>query len=192
MAMQDMQDKMLGILTLYHGDDFDVTPYLKPEIEHYARASLDIPDDVYLMATMRTSFGKFYRGIVFASDGLYWLNGPLVETSVNHLSWRELSERKSEFSTTPRTIIFGGGAVFNNKGSLNKTSFILNIVDLLIARYEEQEIDADGFVFSPEGIDRATRSIPTNKAQLKAENIDHTATDEPVSIASFIKKLFGK
>jgi len=193
MAKQDMQDKMLGVLTLFHGEnDFDVAPYVPTKIEHYARASLDIADDVYIMATMRTSFGKFYRGLVFANDGIHWLNGPLVETDVNHLSWRELSERKAGFKTTPRTVDFGNGTVFNNKGSLNKSSFILNIIDLLIARYEEQEAKSDGFVFDKDGTDRVVRAIPTNKAELKAENIDHSAKTESVSIGGLFKKLFAK
>lgn len=193
MATQDMQDRMLGVLTLFHGEnDFDVAPYVPTKNEHYARASLDIADDVYIMATMRTSFGKFYRGLVFANDGIHWLNGPLVETNVNHLTWRELSERKADFKTTPRTVDFGNGAVFNNKGSLNKSSFILNIIDLLIARYEEQEVENDGFVFNGNGIDRLVRAIPHNKAALKAENIDHSATTEAGPIAKFFEKILGK
>ena len=192
MAMQDMQDKMLGVLTLFHGEnDFDVAPYVPTKIEHYARASLDISDDVYIMATMRTSFGKFYRGLVFANDGIHWLNGPLVATDVNHLTWRELSERKADFKTTPLTVNFGNGTVFNNKGSLNKSSFILNIIDLLIVRYEEQEAEGDGFVFSPDGTDRVVRSIPTNKAELKADNVDHSATTEAGPIAKFFQKIMG-
>lgn len=193
MAIQDMQDKMLGVLTLFHGEnDFDVAPYVPTKIEHYARASLDISDDVYIMATMRTSFGKFYRGLVFANDGIHWLNGPLVETDVNHLTWRELSERKEHFKTTPRTVDFGNGTVFNNKGSLNKSSFILNIIDLLIARYEEQEAKSDGFVFDKNGTDRVVRAIPDNKAELKADNIDHSAKTESTSIGGLFKKLFNK
>jgi len=193
MATQDMQDKMLGVLTLFHGEnDFDVAPYVPTKIEHYARASLDISDDVYIMATMRTSFGKFYRGLVFANDGIHWLNGPLVETNVNHLTWRELSARKADFKTTPRTVDFGQGAVFNNKGSLNKSSFVLNIIDLLIVRYEEQEAVSEGFVFNGHDIDRLVRAIPDNKAALKADNIDHSASTESGSIVTFFKKLIGK
>ena len=192
MAMQDMQDKMLEVLTLFHGEnDFDVAPYVPVKIEHYARASLDIADDVYIMATMRTSFGKFYRGLVFANDGIHWLNGPLVETDVNHLTWRELSERKADFKTHPKSVDFGNGTVFNNRGSLNKSSFILNIIDLLIERYEAQEAEGDGFIFDKNGTDRVVRQIPTNKAELKADNIDHSAPTEIGPIAKFFKKILG-
>ncbi|MEH6453979.1 MAG: hypothetical protein V7782_13170 [Psychromonas sp.] len=194
MEMRDMQDEMLEVLTLYHGvDDFEDNPYVPEKIEHYARASLDISDDEYIMATMRTSFGKFYRGLVIGRDGIYWLNGPLVETTVNQLTWRELSERKSQFKALPRTVSFGDGAVFDNKGSLNKTRLVINILDLLIDRYDTQEGDSDGFVFDPKKSDALVRSIPADKVALKAENIDHSAT---ISTGDFIintlKKLFGK
>lgn len=187
----DMQDEMLGVLTLYHGEnDFDVNPYIPSKIEHYARASLDIADDEYIMATMRTSFGKFHRGLVIGNKGIYWLNSPLVETNVNHLTWRELSERKSQFRSHPRSVSFGDGAVFDNKGSLNKSSFVLNILDLLIIRYEKQEVESDGFVFDPTKVHTLGRSIPNNKAELKADNVDHTA--EMQSASYFFKSMFNK
>ncbi|GLS92211.1 hypothetical protein GCM10007916_32810 [Psychromonas marina] len=191
----DMQDEMLGVLTLYHGEnDFDVNPYIPSKIEHYARASLGISDDDYIMATMRTSFGKFHRGLVISRDGIYWLNSPLVETNVNHLSWRELSDRKSKFRSHPRSVSLGDGAVFDNKGSLNKSSFIINILDLLIVRYEAQEIESDGFVFDQTKVHTLGRSIPDDKETLKAENIDHTAPTADIGsfINNVVKKLFGK
>ncbi|MEI6897676.1 MAG: hypothetical protein V5786_09380 [Psychromonas sp.] len=193
--MQDMQDEMLSVLTLFHGEnDFNVNPYIPTKIEHYARASLDISDDDYLMATMRTSFGKFYRGLVITRNGIYWLNGPMVKTNINQLTWREMSERKNTFQSHSRIVNLGEGAVFDNKGSLNKTSLLLNIFDLLIIRYEAQETDSDGFVFSGKNIDRLVRSIPTDKETLKAENIDHTASTISTSdrIAHLFKKLLGK
>lgn len=187
----DMQDEMLSVLTLYHGEnDFDVSPYVPSVIEQYARASLDIADDDYVMATMRTSFGKFYRGLVFTRDGIYWLNSPMVKTTSNHLTWRELSARKSQFRSHPRSVTLGDGAVFDNKGSLNKSSFIINILDLLIARYEMQEVDSDGFVFDDEKTHTLLRSIPADKAQLKIENTDSTA--EMLSISYVISNLFKK
>jgi len=186
-----MQDQMLSVLTLYHGEnDFDVSPYVPSNIEQYARASLDIADDDYVMATMRTSFGKFYRGLVFTRDGIYWLNSPTVKTTCNHLSWRELSERKSQFRSHPRSVSLGDGAVFDNKGSLNKSSLIINIIDLLIARYEMQEAGSDGFVFDDEKTHTLLRSIPADKAQLKLENTDSTA--EMLTISYFFSNLFKK
>jgi len=187
----DMQDEMLGVLTLYHGEnDFDVNPYIPSKIEHYARASLDISDDDYIMATMRTSFGKFYRGLVISRDGIHWINSPMVETTVNHLTWRQLSERKSQFRSHPRSVSLGDGAVFDNKGSLNKSSLIVNIIDLLIVRYEAQEIESDGFVFDPTKVHTLVRSIPSDKEWLKADNIDHTA--EMHSASYFFKSMFNK
>lgn len=187
----DMQDEMLGVLTLYHGEnDFDVSPYVPSDIEQYARASLDISDDDYVMATMRTSFGKFYRGLVFTREGIFWINSPQVKTTTNHLSWQELSERKTLFRSHPRSVTLGEGAVFDNKGSLNKSSFIINILDLLIARYEMQEVDSSGFVFDDEKTHTLLRSIPKDKAQLKIENTDSTA--EMLTVSYFISNLFKK
>jgi hypothetical protein len=191
----NMQDEVLRILTFYHGDNnFNMNPYIPEDIEHYARAALDISDDDYLVAAIRLSFTKFHRGLIFSRDGIYWRNGPKVETNVNHFTWKELSERRAQFRTQPRTINLGDGAVIDNTGSMNKTSAVINLLDLLIDKYNQQEAKSDGFIFDTKDAELLARSIPLNKAQLKSENTQ-TAI-EAHSGNSFIvecfKKLFNK
>ncbi len=187
-----IQHKMLKVLNRYHGDnDFHTNPQIPAEIEHYARAALDIPDDEYVMALMRTSFSKFVRGLVIGRDGIYWLNGPEVKTDVNRLTWRELSERKAGFKTSPTTLILGEDAVFNNKGSLNKPAIVMNVLDLVIEVYDSQEEDSDGFIFDPESESEIVRSIPDNKAELKAIIVAQNE-DPDGFITGLFKKFFKK
>jgi len=151
-----------------------MTPHVPEEIEHYARAALDIDDDDIVLATIRLSFTKFHRGFVITRNGLFWRNGPKVETTVNHLSWRELSLRKSNFRPKPKSIDLGNGDAIDNTGSMNKTSAVINFLDLLIDKYSEQKLDSDGFVFESSN-EELTRNIPSNKAELKQENTQSAA-----------------
>ncbi|TEW55305.1 hypothetical protein E2R68_06005 [Psychromonas sp. RZ22] len=185
-------DEIVKILTFYHGENnFNMNPLVPREIEHYARAVLDIPDDEYVLAAMRTSFTKFHRGIVIGRDGIYWQNDIKVETSVNFLTWRQMSEQKSSFRARRTTVELGNGAVFDNTGSLNKTSVMINILDLLIDKYEEQETDRDGFVFDGLDLSELMRSVPENKAELKAESAESAAAASTVSFFSIIVSLFN-
>ena len=191
----NMQDEVIRILTFYHGDtNFNLNPHVPEEIEHYARAALDIPDDDYVIATVRLSFTKFHRGFVICRNGLYWRNGPKVETNTNYLTWKELSERKSKFRPLPRSVNLGDGAALDNTGSINKTTSVINILDLLIDKYDEQIIENEGFVFDETGSIELTRSIPNNKAQLKTDNTESSAeaNDGTSFIVSFFKKLLKK
>lgn len=193
----DMLDEVLRILSLYHGEnDFNANPHVPSEIEHYARAALDIPDDEYLMATIRTSFTKFHRGLVIGRDGIYWLNSVEIKTDVNHLSWRELSERKRQFRTKAKTVILGDDTVFDNSGSINTPKSVINILDVLIERYETQEAVSDGFIFEGKHLDTLIRSIPQNKAELKADNEKNMAEASDLSLVriiyDFLKKKFSK
>ena len=164
------QDEVIRILTFYHSDsNFNMNPYVPEDIEHYARAALDISDDDIVVAAIRLSFTKFHRGLIITRDGIFWRNGPKTETNVNHLTWRELSLRKPNFRPQPKSIILGDGAVIDNTGSINKSSVVINLLDLLIDKYNEQEIESDGFIFE-KGKDELTRNIPINKKELKAEN----------------------
>jgi len=190
----NMQDEVVRILTFYHGDNnFNMNPHVPEEIEYYARAALDISDQDIVMAAIRLSFTKFHRGLIITRDGLFWRNGPKFETNVNHLTWRELSLRKTNFRPKPKSIDLGDGAVIDNTGSINKSSAVINLLDLLIDKYDEQEIDNDGFVFE-NGNDQLVRNIPPNKAELKAENTK--SADEANNGSSFIgdwlKSLFTK
>ena len=118
----DMLDEMLRILSLYNGEnDVKANPEVPQEIEHYARAALEISDDEYVMATIRTSFTKFHRGLVIGREGIYWLNSVEVKTDVNRLTWREMSERKLQF----RKSFFGFHNHFPFCISVNLTFTIL-------------------------------------------------------------------
>ena len=190
----NMQDEVVRILTFYHGDNnFNMNPHVPEEIEYYARAALDIADDDIVVAAIRLSFTKFHRGLVITRDGLFWRNGPKVETNVNHLTWRELSLRKSNFRPKPKSIDLGDGTVIDNTGSINKSSAVINLLDLLIDKYDEQEIDNDGFVFE-NGNDQLARNIPPNKAELKAENTKSAeeANNGSSFIGDWLKSLFTK
>lgn len=190
----NMQDEVVRILTFYHGDNnFNMNPHVPEDIEHYARAALDIADDDIVVVAIRLSFTKFHRGLVITRDGLFWRNGPKVETNVNHLTWRELSLRKSNFRPKPKSIDLGDGTVIDNTGSINKSSAVINLLDLLIDKYDEQEIDNDGFVFE-NGNDQLVRNIPSNKAELKAENTKSAeeANNGSSFIGDWLKSLFTK
>jgi len=188
----NMQDEVLRILMFYHGDNnFNMNPHIPEEIEHYARAVLDIPDEDYIVAAMRTSFTKFHRGLVLCCSGIYWRNGPKIQTTVTHLTWRQLSESKSTFKAQARSVSLGNGAVIDNTGSLNKSSAIINLLDLLIDMYEKQEVDSDGFVFEEEGLNQLAHTVPHNKAELKDENIK-AENDQSSFFSDIFKKIFGK
>lgn len=190
----NMQDEMVRILTFYHGDNnFNMNPYVPEEIEYYARAALDISDQDIVMTAIRLSFTKFHRGLVITRDGLFWRNGPKVETNVNHLTWRELSLRKTNFRPKLKSIDLGDGAVIDNTGSINKSSAVINLLDLLIDKYDEQEIENDGFVFE-NGNDQLIRNIPLNKEELKAENTQSAAeaNDGSNILFDWFKKLLSK
>ena len=191
----NMQEEVIRILTFYHGDtNFHMTPHIPEEIEHYTRAALDISDDDYVLATIRLSFTKFHRGFVITRDGLFWRNGPKVETNTQHLTWRQLSERQTAFKSQPRTINLSEGAVLDNTGSLNKTTAVINFLDLLIDKYKQQEADSDGFVFDTSINEQLARSIPANKAVLKQENTESAAeaNDGSNILFDWFKKLFSK
>jgi hypothetical protein len=189
----NMQDEVFKILTYYHGENnFNMNPLVPKEVEHYARAVLDIPDDEFVLAAMRTSFTKFHRGIVIGRDAIYWRNDHKIVTTVNHLTWKELSERKSKFRSRRRVVELGDGAVFDNIGSLNKPSTIINLLDLLIDKYNTQESDSVGFDFSKQDMKKLARYIPTNKAEIKAESAATAADAETVSFVSIMVSLFKK
>lgn len=189
----NMQDEVFKILTYYHGENnFNMNPLVPTEIEHYARAVLDIPDEEFVLAAMRTSFTKFHRGLVIGRDAIYWRNDHKIETTVNQLSWKELSERKSKFRSRRRVVELGEGAVFDNIGSLNKPSTIINLLDLLIDKYNTQESDSIGFEFSKQDIEKLVRSVPDNKSEIKAESAATAADAETVSFVSIITSLFKK
>ena len=193
----NMLDEVIKILTYYHGENnFNMNPLVPREIEHYARAVLDIPDDEYVLAAMRTSFTQFHRGLIIGRDALYWKNDHKIETTVNKLTWKELSERKSQFRPRRRIVELGDGAVFDNIGSHNKPSTIVNLLDLLIDKYESQEGDSDGFIFDEASLTDMIRAIPENKEEIKAESAASSADAETVSfmsiISSLLKKLVGK
>lgn len=191
----NMQDEVIRILTFYHGDNnFNMNPHIPEEIEHYARAALDIADDDYILAAIRLSFTKFHRGLVFTRDGVFWRNGPKTETNVNYLTWKELSSRKSDFRPQPKSINLSGGAVIDNTGSINKSSVVINLLDLLIDKYNEQETVSDGFIFEKTAKSELFRNIPTNKKELKAENIESSekANDGKSFIADWLTSFFRK
>lgn len=189
----NMLDEVLNILTYYHGENnFNMNPLVPQEIEHYARAILDIPDQEYILAAMRTSFTQFHRGLIIGKDAIYWRNDHKILTSVNQLSWKELSQQRTEFRAHRRTVALGNGAVFDNIGSLNKTSTIINILDLLIDKYDAQDNDSDGFVFDDASLARLLQSIPDNKAAIKAESAESASNAETVSFASIISSIFKK
>jgi len=189
----NMQEEVIRILTFYHGDNnFHMTPHIPEEIEHYARAALDISDDDYVLATIRLSFTQFHRGFVITRDGLFWRNGPNVETNTQHLTWHELSLRQTEFKSKPRTISLSEGAVLDNTGSLNKTTAVINFLDLLIDKYKQQTIESDGFVFDHTSNEALPRAIPNNKAVLKQDNTDSAAeaNDGSNILFDWLKKRF--
>ena len=188
-----MLDDMLRILTIYQVDDFCANPNVPEEIEHYARAALDIPDEEYIMGAMRLSYTKFCRGLVLGRDGIYWLNGPTVPTDVNRLTWRELSERKKSVRSLYKKITFGGQSELETTGAANGNKYIINLIDLLIASYEKQKEESDGFVFDSKKIDILTTAIPENKEALKTEN-EKSATNVSALdfIASLLKKITGR
>lgn len=193
----DMLDEMLRILSLYNGEnDVKANPDVPQEIEHYARAALDIADDEYVMATIRTSFTKFHRGLVIGRDGIYWLNSVEVPTDVNRLSWREMSERKLQIRPKGKTVTLGEETVFDNAGSINPPKAIIHFLYVLTDLYESQEEDSDGFIFSKEHLHLLTRDIPRNKAALKAENEKYAeqATDKSLVRITYetIKGLMTK
>ena len=173
-----------------------MNPLVPREIEHYARAVLDIPDQEYVLAAMRTSFTQFHRGLVIGRDALYWRNDHKIETTVNKLTWKELSVRKSQFRAHRRVVELGDGAVFDNIGSLNKPSTIINLLDLLIDKYNSQETESDGFIFDEQSLTRLVKMIPDNKQEIKEESAVSSADAETISffsiITSLCKKLIGK
>ncbi len=189
----NMLDEVMNILTYYHGENnFNMNPLVPPEIEHYARAVLDIPDREYILAAMRTSFTQFHRGLIIGKDAIYWRNDHKILTTVNQLSWKELSQQRAEFRARRRTVELGNGAVFDNIGSLNKTSTIINILDLLIDKYDQQDNDSDGFIFDDQSLATLLQSIPVNKAAIKAETEESASNAETVSFASIISSIFKK
>ena len=193
----NMLDEVTNILTYYHGENnFNMNPLVPREIEHYARAVLDIPDQEYVLAAMRTSFTQFHRGLVIGRDALYWRNDHKIETTVNKLTWKELSARKSQFRARRRVVELGDGAVFDNIGSLNKPSTIINLLDLLIDKYNSQETEGDGFIFDEQSLTRLVKMIPDNKQEIKEESAVSSADAETISffsiITSLCKKLIGK
>lgn len=193
----NMLDEVTNILTYYHGENnFNMNPLVPREIEHYARAVLDIPDQEYVLAAMRTSFTQFHRGLVIGRDALYWRNDHKIETTVNKLTWKELSVRKSQFRARRRVVELGDGAVFDNIGSLNKPSTIINLLDLLIDKYNSQETEGDGFIFDEQSLTRLVKMIPDNKQEIKEESAASSADAETISffsiITSLCKKLIGK
>ena len=111
---------------------------------------------------------------------------------MNKLTWRELSDQKTQFRARRRTVELGNGAVFDNIGSLNKTSILINLLDLLIDRYQSQLTASEGFIFDDQEMVELIRSIPSNKAQLKKESADSAADAETVSFISMINSLFKK
>lgn len=192
-----MLDEVMKVLTYYHGENnFNMNPLIPKDVEHYARAILDIPDDEYVLAAMRTSFTQFHRGIVIGRDAIYWRNDHKIATSVNKLTWNELSQQKSQFRARRRTVELGDGAVFDNIGSLNKTSIMINLLDLLIDRYQSQSTPSDGFIFDEAEIHELQKSIPNNKQELKKQCAESAADAETVSffsiISSLLKKLSGR
>ena len=187
----DMLQEVVRILTIYQGEVIIANPNVPQEIEHYARAAMDIPDEEYVMAAMRTSFKKFHRGLIFGRDGIYWMNGPNVPTDVNHLTWRELSERKKQIRSLFKKISLGGDTVFDNTGTTQGNTFLMRLLDLLIERYEQQETTEDGFIFNAEATEILTKSIPVNKADLKADNAA-SAAEAGISLGAWFKGLFTK
>ncbi|WP_413693152.1 hypothetical protein [Psychromonas sp. KJ10-2] len=188
-----MLDEVMKVLTYYHGENnFNMNPLVPEDVEHYARAILDIPDDEYILAAMRTSFTQFHRGIVIGRDAIYWRNDHKIETTVNSLTWRQLSEQKSQFRAHRRTVELGNGAVFDNIGSLNKTSIIINLLDLLIDRYQSQHNSTDGFIFNEKEEMTLVKSIPNNKKELKQQCVESAADAETVSFISITASLFNK
>jgi hypothetical protein len=189
----NMQDEVFKILTYYHGENnFNMNPLVPKEVEHYARAVLDIPDEEFVLAAMRTSFTKFHRGLVIGRDAIYWRNDHKIETTVNQLTWKELSERKSKFRSRRRVVELGDGAVFDNIGSLNKPTTIINLLDLLIDKYDTQQSENIGFEFSKQDAEKLVRHIPDNKAEIKAESAATSADAETISFISIIVSLFKK
>jgi len=189
----NMLDDVINILTYYHGENnFNMNPLVPQEIEHYARAVLDIPDQEYILAAMRTSFTQFHRGLIIGKDAIYWRNDHKILTTVNQLSWKELSQQRKDFRARRRTVELGNGAVFDNIGSLNKTSTIINILDLLIDKYDQQENDSNGFIFDEDSLSKLIKSIPDNKAAIKAESADSASNAETISFASIISSMFKK
>lgn len=188
-----MLDEVINILTYYHGENnFNMNPLVPQEIEHYARAVLDIPDQEYILAAMRTSFTQFHRGLIIGKDAIYWRNDHKILTTVNQLSWKELSQQRKDFRARRRIVELGNGAVFDNIGSLNKTSTIINILDLLIDKYDQQENDSNGFIFDEDSLSKLIKSIPDNKAAIKAESADSASNAETISFASIISSMFKK
>lgn len=169
-----------------------MNPLVPKDVEHYARAVLDIPDDEYILAAMRTSFTQFHRGIVIGRDAIYWRNDHKVITSVNKLTWNELSQQKEQFRARRRTVELGNGAIFDNIGSLNKTSIIINLLDLLIDRYQSQNSPAEGFIFDEKEMVELVRSIPNNKEELKKQCAESAADAETVSFLSILGSIFKK
>jgi len=188
-----MLNEVISILTYYHGENnFNMNPLVPEDVEHYARAVLDIPDDEYILASMRTSFTKFHRGLIIGQNAIYWKNDRKIETTVNTLTWKELSELKGQFKTTSRTLILGNGAVFDNIGSLNKPSTLVNLLDLLIDKYNTQEGNAIGFVFDSQVESKFTKSIPMNKKQMKEETEEASDNAETISFLTIVKNIFAK
>ncbi|MDN2662308.1 hypothetical protein [Psychromonas sp. 14N.309.X.WAT.B.A12] len=188
-----MLDEVMKVLTYYHGENnFNMNPLVPKDVEHYARAVLDIPDDEYILAAMRTSFTQFHRGIVIGRDAIYWRNDHKVITSVNKLTWNELSQQKEQFRARRRTVELGNGAIFDNIGSLNKTSIIINLLDLLIDRYQSQNSPAEGFIFDEKEMVELVRSIPNNKEELKKQCAESAADAETVSFLSILGSIFKK
>jgi len=189
----DMLDEVIGILTYYHGENgFEMNPMVSTEIEHYARAVLDIPDDEYVMMAARTSFTMFHRGLVIGRDAIYWRNDVSIKTTVNTLTWQQLSERKGQFKAHRRVLELGDGAVLDNIGSLNKVSVLINLLDLLIDKYNEQEGESSGFIFEGEKLATLVRAIPEDKQAIKAESEAAAADAATVSFLDLLKKLIGK
>lgn len=192
----DMLDEVLRIMALYHGDNnFYMNKHVPNEIEHNARATLEIPDDDYILGALRVSFKKFHRGIIISQQGIYWLNGSNVPTSVNRMSWRELSERKAGFKAKIKAVTLGDGAVIDCIGSMYKPKAVINLLDVLIERFESQQVEGnDGFVFEGSDIDGLARSIPLDKERLREQNLKEiNESFNPFEVISdLFKKMLGK
>jgi hypothetical protein len=187
----DMLKELVRILTIYQGEIIIANPNVPEEIEHYARAAMDISDDEYIMAVMRTSYKKFHRGLIIGRDGIYWMNGTTVKTDVNRLTWRELSERKKSIRSLYKKISLGGDTIFDNAGTTEGNTFLMRLLDLLIERYEQQETTKDGFIFDPEEPEILARTIPSNKEELKADNAQ-SAAEAGKGLGGWIKGHFKK
>lgn len=193
----NMLDELLNMLSYYNAENgFIMNPEVPREEEHYARAALDIPDESYVIMSIRTSFTKFHKGMVICDDGLYWRNSHKVETDVTHLSWKEMSERKEQFNGHRAIINFGGDTNYDHSGSLNKARDMINFLDLIIDLYRKQDGEEIGFKFHENDAKEKglIRDIPYNKAELKRLTEEAEVDIAQISfsnvLSDIVKKIF--